>query len=331
MGSRALRVGAAAILCALTFRLFALGVPEKLLSWLTRPDTAAFLIYLETGRDVRFSPSQEAFSVDFVESPPPAAPEPTEPPLPSFSDPELVKLYYACSVSPDIGALLEQPLSWDLTGEQPSVLIVHTHSTESYTKRGEAYAETSAYRTLDENYNMLSIGRRVQELLGENGITAVQDTSLHDYPSYNGSYVDARKSIRSYLETYPTIRMVLDLHRDASGGTRQMRTLARVEGSDSAQLMIVVGTNYDTWEDNLSLALKLHAQLETACPGITRPLQLRAQRFNEDLSPGGLLIEVGAAGNTHDEALLAAQELADAIIALSKGTMPPEEDGQTVK
>ena len=95
---------------------------------------------------------------------------------------------------------------------------------------------------------------------------------------------------------------------------------------DSAQLMIVVGTNYDTWEENLSLALKLHAQLETACPGITRPLQLRGQRFNEDLSPGGVLIEVGAAGNSHDEALTAAGELAKAIIALAKGTQPLDEE-----
>ena len=301
MGSRALRVGAAAILCALTLRLFASGFPEKLLSWLTSPDTAAFLIYLETGRDVRFSPSQEAFSVDFVESPPPAAPQPTEPPLPSFSDPEKVDLYYACSVSPDIGALMEKPLSWDLTGEKPTVLIIHTHSTESYTSRGEAYTETSAYRTLDDNYNMLSIGRRVQALLGENGIVAIQDTSLHDYPSYNGSYVDARKSIQKLLKEYPTIQMVLDLHRDASGGASQMRTLAQVDGRDSAQL-------------------------ETTCPGITRPLQLRGQRFNEDLSPGALLIEVGAAGNSHDEALTAAGELARAIIALAKGTQPPEEE-----
>ena len=89
---------------------------------------------------------------------------------------------------------------------------------------------------------------------------------------------------------------------------------------------IVVGTNYDTWEENLSLALKLHAQLETACPGITRPLQLRGQRFNEDLSPGALLIEVGAAGNSHDEALTAAGELAKAIIALAKGTQPLDEE-----
>ena len=320
MNVRALRVGAAAIACALTLRLFASGLPEKLLSRLTEPETVAFLVYMETGRDVRFSPSQEAFSVDFVESPPPATQEATEPPLPVFSDSSQVELYYACSARPDIEALLERQLSWDLTGDEPTVLILHTHSTESYTKAGEDYVETSSYRTLDGDYNMLSIGRQVVELLGQQGITALQDTSLHDYPSYNGSYVDARESIQTYLEQYPTIQLVLDLHRDASGGTRQLRTVAQSQGQDCAQLMLIVGTNYDTWEDNLSLALKLHAQLETQCPGITRPLQLRAQRFNEDLSPGGLLIEVGAAGNTHDEALRAAGELANAIAALAKGT-----------
>lgn len=320
MNLRALRVGAAAIGCALIFRLFASGLPEKLLSRLTEPETVAFLVYMETGRDVRFSPSQEAFSVDFVESPPPAAQPATEAALPAFSDSGQIDMYYACSLRPDIGALLEKPLRWDLTGDDPRVLILHTHSTESYTKTGEAYVETSSYRTLDENYNMLSVGHRVAQLLAEKGITAIQDTSIHDYPSYNGSYVDARESIQGYLEEYPTIQLVLDLHRDASGGTRQLRTLAQSRGRDCAQLMVIVGTNYDTWEENLSLALKLHAQLETQCPGITRPLQLREQRFNEDLSPGGLLIEVGSAGNTHDEALRAAEELANAIAALAKGT-----------
>ena len=320
MNLRALRVGAAAIGCALIFRLFASGLPEKLLSRLTEPETVAFLVYMETGRDVRFSPSQEAFSVDFVESPPPAAQPATEAALPAFSDPGQIDMYYACSLRPDIGALLEKPLRWDLTGDDPTVLILHTHSTESYTKTGEAYVETSSYRTLDENYNMLSVGHRVAQLLAEKGITAIQDTSIHDYPSYNGSYVDARESIQGYLEEYPTIQLVLDLHRDASDGTRQLRTLAQSRGRDCAQLMVIVGTNYDTWEENLSLALKLHAQLETQCPGITRPLQLREQRFNEDLSPGGLLIEVGSAGNTHDEALRAAEELANAIAALAKGT-----------
>lgn len=319
---RTLRFGATVILCALLFRLFTSEMPERILSRLTEPNTVAFLTYLETGRDVRFSASKEVFSVDFVESPPPAIPEPTEAAIPGFSDASLIELYNTCSKDPDMETLLQQPLTWDLRGDAPSVLILHTHSTESYTKNGEDYKETSSWRTLDEDYNMLSIGSRVVEVLAENGITAIQDRDLHDYPSYNGSYVDARKSIESYLEEYPTIQLVLDLHRDAAEGSngRQMRTAASVNGQTSAQMMLVMGTNYDTWEENLSLAAKLQSQLETQAPGIMRPINLRAQRFNQDLSTGALLVEMGAAGNTHAEAMLAAEELARAIVALARGT-----------
>ena len=168
---------------------------------------------------------------------------------------------------------------------------------------------------------MLAIGKLVAEALVAQGICAIQDRELHDYPSYNGSYTHAKKSIKAYLEEYPSIRLVLDLHRDASGeGPGQMRTKATVKGEPSAQLMIVLGTNHEHYEENLSLALKLHAQLESRYSGIMRPLQLRAQRFNQDLSPGALLVEVGAAGNTHPEARLAAQVLAEAIAALADGT-----------
>lgn len=314
------RAGISAILCAVLLRLWAAGAPEAIASFLTQPNIAAFLIYLETGRDVRFSPSLEVFFPRFVESPAPAVPDATEPPLPSFSGEETVELYYACKVSPDVGQLLSRPLSWDLTGEDPTVLILHTHSTESYTRQGEPYVETSRWRTLDEGYNMLSIGQRVGQLLSEAGIGVVQDRALHDYPSYNGSYVHARSSIREYLEEYPSIRLILDLHRDASGGSDQLRTLATVDGVSAAQLMVVLGTNHEAYEENLSLGLKLHVQLERLSPGITRPLQLRGQRFNQDLCPGALLIEVGAAGNSHTEAMAAAEQLAKAIIALAKGT-----------
>ncbi|MBQ8622563.1 MAG: stage II sporulation protein P [Oscillospiraceae bacterium] len=318
---RARRVGLTAILCALLMRLWAAGVPEKVAAWLTEPNTAAFLIYLETGRDVRFSSSSEVFSPDFVESPPPAIPEPTEAPIPSFSDAQSIEIYYAADKNPDIEGLLSEPLEWDLYGDAPTVLILHTHSTESYTQDGENYVETSDWRTLDENYNMLSIGHRVGEILAENGITAIQDRELHDYPSYNGSYTDARKSIKAYLEEYPTIQLILDLHRDASGGDGgQMRTKATVNGQDSAQLMVVMGVNHENFEKNLSFSLKLHAQLENQAPGIMRPLQLRAARFNQDLCTGAVLIEVGAAGNTHKEAMLAAEELGKAIVALARGT-----------
>ena len=257
-----------------------------------------------------------------MESPPPSLPEVTTPPIPAFSGEETVDLYYGVRKQPDIQALLAKPLEWDLSGSEPSVLILHTHTTESYTKQGEDYRETSSWRTLDENYNMLSIGRLVAEALEEAGIPVLHHQELNDYPSYSGSYLRARQSLRALLKENPGIRLVLDLHRDAAGTeTNQMRTKAVVDGEDSAQLMIVIGTNHEGYEDNLSLGLKLHVQLENQAPGIMRPLQLRAQRFNQDLSPGTLLIEVGAAGNSHEEARLAAQKLAQAIVALAKGTM----------
>ncbi len=322
---RARRVGYTAVACAVLLRLFAAGVPEKLFFRLTKPNTDSIPSEQETGRNVRFSSSLDVFSPDFMESPPPSLPAVTEVPLPSFSGEETVKLYYAASVQPDIPALLAKPLQWDLTGEEPTVLILHTHSTESYSRRGENYKETSAWRTLDENYNMLAIGRLVADILEEKGIPTVQDESLHDYPSYNGSYTRAGKSLRELLKQHPGIRLVLDLHRDASGDEAgQMRTRAEVSGEPSAQLMIVIGTNHEGYEENLSLGLKLHAQLERQAEGIMRPLQLRAQRFNQDLSPGALLIEVGAAGNSHGEARIAAEQLAEAIAALARGTDPQE-------
>ncbi len=322
---RARRVGITAIACAVILRLFAAEVPQHLWFQMIQPNIDALLTKSETGRNVRFSSSLDTFSPDFMESPPPFLKEPIQSPVPAFSGQEDVKLYYAAQKDPDIGALLAKPLEWDLQEEEPSVLILHTHATESYTKQGESYRETASWRTLEEAYNMLAIGRLVANILEENGIRVLQDTSLHDYPSYNGSYIRARQSIREIFEHNSGIRLVLDLHRDAAGEEdRQLRTRAEVDGKASAQLMVVIGTNHENYEENLALGLKLHVQLEQQSPGIMRPLQLRPQRFNQDLSSGALLIEVGAAGNSHPEARIAAEALAKAIVSLSKGTVQSE-------
>ena len=346
LNRRARRAGLAAIVCAMLLRLYDAGAFRWAAEQLTAPDTAAFLLFLETGRrgngagyDFTFLPESAApaapsETVPQTESAPPAAqpeaapqPEtaaPSDPTAPS--DPSAVRVSYACSLRPDLDALMNAPLTLALSGEAPTVLILHTHTTESYTKAGEDYVETADYRTLDENYNMLSIGAEVARLLEAGGVHTVQDRSLHDYPSYNGSYADARKSIRKYLAQYPTIRLVLDLHRDAADtASGQLRTLASTDGEDCAQLMLVMGSNagglkHPNWEENLSLALKLQAALEETSPGITRPTVLRAQRFNQDLSPGCLLVEVGAAGNTHAEALRGAARLAEGILALAELT-----------
>lgn len=335
---KTLRFGAAVIACAVVARLGAAGAFQGIAEWFRKPETQSFIVYMETGRKVRFSPSLEENTNPVGESPAPDAatvPAVTEPvslPVFSASDADLTDILYACSLRPDTQSLLQQPLSWDLTGSEPKVLILHTHATESYTKTDENYKESSAFRTLDTDYNMVSIGTRVAELLQQAGITVIHDRELHDYPSYNGSYNHARKSIQSVLEDYPSICLVLDLHRDASGDlNNQFRPVTEVDGADTAQIMLVMGTNaaglkHPKWEENLSLGLKLQAQLERQAPGITRAISLRSQRFNQDMTTGSLLIEMGAAGNTHAEALRAAEQLAKAIIALSKGTQTSPAD-----
>lgn len=277
------------------------------------------LLYLETGRVLR----REA---EVPTGEPPSEPETApsteipEPELPVFTraDLEYAAVQYFCGYRPDLAALMEQPLEWELCGDEPTVLIVHAHATESYDG-------TPGYRSLDETENMLSVGDEVARVLEAGGIHVLHDRTLHDYPDYNAAYSGARDTIRAYLAEYPSIRMVLDIHRDASGGTGgQLVTSATVGGQRSAQIMMVVGTDesgnaHPDWQTNLALALKLTAQLEQFDPGVSRPVSLRAQRFNMDLTAGSLLIEVGAAGNTHEEALIAANALARAILALAHG------------
>lgn len=318
------RFGFYIILCACVLRLSIAGIPGRLFRNLVQAGTSSILTYLETGRNVRFSASLEK-KMDFIrESPMPWIPQPEKPGF-SPSDVDLVEMDYDCGYRPDLETLVTRPLDWDLTADEPTVLILHTHATESYTKNGEMYAETAAYRTLDENYNMLSIGDTVADVLTQAGIGVIHDRGIHDYPSYSGSYVHSRNSVEEILERYPSIQLILDLHRDAvEKDGKQLRPLAQGEGKPSAQLMLVVGTDisrqsHENWQENLALALKLHIQLERMTPGIMRPLNLRAQRFNQDLSPGALLVEVGAAGNTREEALTAARKLADALVFLSKG------------
>lgn len=347
---KARQTGKAVILCALILRMFSAGIPAAAGQWISNPRVISFLIYLETGRTVRSSVSPPEPEITEPEVTAPAVTEPehsvplkidtpreipirspepdvSEPPPIQFTaeDLEAISLVSSCGEEPDLEALLTQPLNLSLTAGVPTVLILHTHATESYTPAGEKYTESSDFRTLDENFNMISIGQRTAELLEAGGITVLHDRTLHDYPSYNGAYSHARSAIRDYLERNPSIQLVLDLHRDAAGESKnQLRTKALSGSRSCAQLMLVMGAGnsgapHKNWQQNLSLALKLTAQLERQCPGITRPISLRAQRFNQDLSPGALLVEVGAAGNTRQEALLAAEQLAAAILALKDG------------
>lgn len=306
--------------CAILLRLGERGCFSPIGQALEEPSVAAFVTWLQTGRGVQLP---EETSPPQTRTEPPATEGSGQMLTFSKEDLEGLDVFYTTDYRPDLEELLLRPLPFDLEGDEPTVLILHTHTTESYTPApGEHYEQTSEFRTLDAQYNMLAIGDRVTELLEEAGICVIHDRQLHDYPSYNGAYNHARESTQSLLEEYPGIRLILDLHRDAADTAYgQMTTQASVGGVDSAQLMLVVGTgsgglSHPDWEENCALALKLQTVLERNDPGICRNLSLSASRYNQHLSPGALLVEVGAAGNTLQEALVAAGALARGIIDL---------------
>ena len=332
MERKCLQAGTAMILLAIFLRLVSIGAVS---AFMENPQVLSAVLAVQTGRWVsktktESTPVPPPQTTPTEPTPTETQPAPTEP-IPQEQQPAklsfasadagLVEVNSLNGYQVDVAAMLQTPLGWNLYGDGPTVLILHSHGSESYENTAN-----SGYRTLDAGDNMVSVGMRLKERLESVGIGVIHDTTLHDQPSYNDAYVQARASIQYYLEQYPSICLVLDIHRDAvEANGNQLKYTLSVDGNETAQLMMVVGTDaggrhHPNWERNMALAVKLHAQLEKQTPGICRAISFRTQRFNQDLCPGGMLVEVGAAGNTRQEALLAADKLADGIIALAHGT-----------
>lgn len=328
---RNIRVYICFVVLAAALRLWGGRLTVPIQRFFANPEVASFILYLETGRAVHVSAPLETTAPPPETTVPPETTEETQPPkgplVLSKADVSSVNIRNSGGIRVDGEELLLSPLLWDLTDGEDRVLLFHTHATESYTPTAEnAYEASSFYRTLESEDNMLRIGETLARLLRAEGIGVIHDQTLHDYPSYNGSYSNSRRTMKKHLEQAPGLCLLLDLHRDAleTESGKQIGKSITVDGRSVAQIMLVVGTNagglqHPDWEQNLALALKLQRQLETICPGICRYISLRTERFNQDLSPGAVLVEVGTAGNTLEEALAATEILAQAITALAQG------------
>lgn len=229
-------------------------------------------------------------------------------------------LYNRTSLDVDLASAASASVPITLPEEGPQILIVHTHGTEAYTPDGtDVYTPSdNNTRTLDNNYNMVRVGDEMEKVFTEMGLGVIHDTTLHDYPQYNGAYDRSAKTVAAYLEQYPTIRIVLDVHRDALIGEdgTVYKAVTTVDGTSTAQVMLVLGSSeggeHPNWMQNLTLACKIQNGLNTLYPTLARPMTLRSSRYNQQLCPGSLLVEVGTHGNTLQEALAAARLFARA-------------------
>lgn len=192
---------------------------------------------------------------------------------------------------------------------EPQVLIMHTHTTESYVPfTGDYYDKTMSFRSTDNSQNMSVVGDRIARELEAAGIGVIHDTTQHDYPSYNGSYDRSAVTVQQYLEQYPSIKIVLDVHRDAiASGDQVYSAEAEIDGKTAAQVMIISGCDdgtmgYPDYMKNLSFAAALQNQLEGDYPTLTRPVLFDYRKYNQQLTTGSLLLEIGSHGNTLEQA-----------------------------
>lgn len=205
--------------------------------------------------------------------------------------------------------------------EGPAVLIIHTHATECYTAEGvTSYTSETSFRSSDRMLNMIAVGDALASSLSERGIQSIHCTELFDESSYIDSYSKSAEAVIRYKEEYPTIRYVLDVHRDAIFKS-DMTLLAPKTHDGSAQVMLVCGTDemgadFPDWENNLSFALSVQSSAQSLYPDMMRNINLRGPSFNEQLAEKYLLVEIGSAGNTLAEAKEAAHRFGEVFAAV---------------
>lgn len=206
-------------------------------------------------------------------------------------------------------------------GEGPQILIVHTHGSEAYSQTdGDVYEQSDPYRTTDCTHNVVRVGEEIATVFRAHGFQVVHDTTLYDYPAYNGAYERSLAAVEEWLRQYPTIKVVLDVHRDALvGSNNEIYKLVTTEaGEKVAQVMMVIGSDENSgahprWQDNLAFAVLLQKELVRGYTSLARPIVLRSSSYNQQVSPGSILVEVGGHGNTLTEAINGARMWADNV------------------
>ena len=178
---------------------------------------------------------------------------------------------------------------------------------------------------------MVRVGEEMAQVFRAHGFEVIHDTTLCDYPAYNGAYDRSRQLAEGWLKQYPSIRLVLDVHRDAlvDNEGNIYKLVSQQDGEDAAQVMLVVGTSgggaeHPNWQDNLAFALRLQGELVEDWGDLARPVVLRNSRYNQDLLPSSLLVEVGGHGNTLTEAIRGGRLFAESVSQVLLGMQEAE-------
>ncbi len=250
----------------------------------------------------------------------PAPPMTVDPSLPSGESP-----------GPDTGAAepavaaepapRPEPAVTVLNDGLPLVGIYHTHDYEAYISEfPDLTVSTDQDLRLIASYDhskrtIVDIGAILARRLRDLGVTTVHAPFKHQELGYDYAYQSSRATARQILREAPTVKVLMDLHRD---GNMDLDSTTYVDGLPVARVRCVIGAREDLthWQENLAFCNALMAKMEEANPGITLPTLTPQARYNQDLLPGAILLEIGNALNTFEEAERAVYHLADALVEL---------------
>ena len=199
------------------------------------------------------------------------------------------------------------------------IIIYHTHTCESYTPtEANNYVASGNFRTIDLNYSVARVGTELTNNLLSLGFNVNHNTTYHDYPAYTGSYTRSLSTIKEMLSKNPTSEFIIDLHRDAIGSMSNYAPSVKIGDDIGAQLMFVIGTDgggldHKDWLYNFKLAVKIQEKANEMYPGLFKPIILRNSRYNQHVSKGACIIEVGATGNTIEQCNTSMKYLAKVI------------------
>lgn len=216
-----------------------------------------------------------------------------------------------------------------ITKAEPYILIYHTHSTEGYELLDKGwYSNEYNSRTKDVSKTVVRVGEEITKRLEKAGFKVIHDKNIYD-SSYNGSYERSLISVEKYLKENPSIVVTLDVHRDAihyDDGTKCKPT-ATINGKKAAQIMIITGaeegdvSDFPDWSKNLTFAIALQEKAEENYKGLMRPIFFCQRKYNMNVTPCSLLLEMGTDANTLEEAVYSGRLIGDSLAELLEENM----------
>lgn len=193
----------------------------------------------------------------------------------------------------------------------PIVLIYHTHATESYQPVTEGNFHSKGLAG-----TVREVGDVLEASLQAKGIAVIHDETMHDVPSYNKSYSRSIETAQQILKENPSIKIVIDLHRDAAAYTGNQGHTFQYNGTTAAQFALVVGKGNDNVKDLLAFANRINQKANALYPGFSRGIIQKEYRYNQYISDHCLLLELGNNQNNIEEVKRSATYFANALASL---------------